>query len=154
MNWIVRADLPTPPPPTTTSRYFSCTEPSFQPAIEDTSLRSPPPPPPEHQWAANTHFFSPPSSEERFCGRLEGWTKRAQVGGGKHTGRWTPSSARLDKRGVPSPYACPCFSVNNAAVFELWTRRKEWSAGASTGVCRKGRLSWSCTCVTHTHTRT
>lgn len=38
MNWMVRADLPTPPPPTTTSRYFSCTEPSFQPAIGDTSL--------------------------------------------------------------------------------------------------------------------
>lgn len=37
INWIVRADFPTPPPPTTTRRYFSCTEPSFQPAIEDTA---------------------------------------------------------------------------------------------------------------------
>lgn len=32
MNWMVSADLPTPPPPTTTSRYFSCPGPSLQPA--------------------------------------------------------------------------------------------------------------------------
>ena len=52
INWIVKADFPTPPPPTTTSRYFSCTEPSFHPAIEDTLTHSPLP---EHQWA-DTHF--------------------------------------------------------------------------------------------------
>lgn len=40
INWIVNADFPTPPPPTTTRRYFSCTEPSFQPAIGDTLLLS------------------------------------------------------------------------------------------------------------------
>lgn len=40
INWIVKADFPTPPPPTTTRRYFSCTEPSFQPAIGDTLLLS------------------------------------------------------------------------------------------------------------------
>lgn len=38
INWMVNADFPTPPPPTTTRRYFSCTEPSFQPAIGDTLL--------------------------------------------------------------------------------------------------------------------
>lgn len=32
INWMVSADLPTPPPPTTTSRYFSCPGPSLQPA--------------------------------------------------------------------------------------------------------------------------
>lgn len=40
INWMVKADFPTPPPPTTTRRYFSCTEPSFQPAIGDTLLLS------------------------------------------------------------------------------------------------------------------
>ena len=61
MNWMVSADLPTPPPPTTTSRYFSWPEPSRQPAA---AMGTPPSPARPRRAAARPR----PGSGD-LCGR-------------------------------------------------------------------------------------
>lgn len=98
MNWMVSADLPTPPPPTTTSRYFSWPEPSRQPAA---AMGTPPSPARPRRAAARLRPGSGDVCGRRAAGErpgggperrelLEGWS-------GRHRGAWAgrvPPEAR------------------------------------------------------------
>lgn len=102
MNWIVSADLPTPPPPTTTSRYFSWPEPSRQPAA---AMGTPPSPARPRRAAA---CLRPGSGD--VCGRLAagerpgGGPRRPELPGGpvgaaaRRPG-WPRSARGAEKRG-------------------------------------------------------
>lgn len=152
MNWMVSADLPTPPPPTTTSRYFSWPEPSRQPAAAMGTPPSPPghaEPPPALGPAPGTCAAGGLRASGGRGSRAPGAAGRAAPGGSAAPGLAGSRPRRGEAGGPQGPGAAAAGGraaphVSAAPAERCLQRRYKWPSGGRAArlrccICMRGR---------------